>query len=417
MCQRHLPNFESCRLQIKAETQIFRTAEHELFRYFRFSLFHSAFLEAFMKRYIFSLISVSVLAASFAACSNSSSNGSTSGDGGPTSSGDACSQYAAANNAYTTKCSGGIDPAQSSANAARFTTLCDALEKLNGISPTFDSDIAACATAINAADCTTAIEQIPACGSGIPNGTLDTGAACASGLQCTSGGCSAGEQFADGGSSNCGTCQAPAADGADCSTAPCVTGDTCSLSIDGSGNLAETCTKQAAPAAVGGTCASDTDCVGPNHCNFATPDAQTGTCAAPGAAGASCSANQNCTTPLVCTGSSAEVCTTAVAAGGTCAASSDCAVGTACDTTSLKCIATTYGKPGATCDGTITLCSQGQCNVPQSSDPDAGTSTAGTCPTVIADGQACDPNDASQTCDDYAGCLNSVCALLPATCN
>lgn len=371
-----------------------------------------------MKRFIFSLISVSVFAASFAACSSSSSNGSTSGDGGPTSSNDSCSKYAAANNAYTLKCSGGLDPARSAANASRFTTLCDALEKLNGISPTFDSDIAACATAINAADCTTAVEQIPECSSGIPNGTLDTGAACSSGLQCASGGCSAGTQSADGGSSDCGTCQAPVADGADCSSAPCVTGETCSLSIDGSGNLAETCTKQNPPAAVGGTCSSDSDCAAPNHCNFATADAQTGTCAAPGAAGATCDANQNCSTPLVCTGSSAEVCTNPVAAGGACQASSDCAVGTACDTATSKCLATTYGKAGATCDGTITLCSQGQCNLPQSSGDDAGAApTTGTCPTVIADGQACDDNDTSTTCDDFAACTNSICTLLPATCN
>ncbi|MEO7109826.1 MAG: hypothetical protein ABI183_05270 [Polyangiaceae bacterium] len=370
-----------------------------------------------MKRYIFSLISVSVLAASFAACSSSSSNGSTSGDGGPTSSGDACSQYAAANNAYTIKCSGGIDPAQSNANVARFKTLCDALEKLNGISTTFDSDIGACAAAINAADCTTAVEQIPECNAGIPNGTLATGAPCASGLQCSSGGCSAGAQDADGGSTNCGTCQDPVADGKDCSAGPCVTGDTCSLSIDSSGSLAETCTKQAAPAAVGGSCGGDSDCLAPNHCNFATPDAATGTCAAPGAAGASCSANQNCSTPLVCTGGDTEACTTAVAAGCTCAVSSDCAVGTACDTTSLKCAAFTYGKPGATCDGTIALCSQGQCNTPTSSgDADAGP-VSGTCPTIIADGQACNQDDSSTTCDDYAACLNSVCTLLPATCN
>jgi hypothetical protein len=369
-----------------------------------------------MKRLVFSLISISIVACSLGACSSSSNKGSASSDGGTTSA-DSCGAYAAANNAYNIKCSGGIDPTHASANSARFTTLCDALEKLNGISPGFDSDIAACAAALNAADCNTSINQIVACNTGIPNGTLDVGAPCSVGLQCTSGGCSAGAQTDDGGTTTCGTCQAPVADGADCSTAPCVAGDTCSLSVDGSGNLAQTCAKQNPPAAAGATCSSDNDCLGPNHCNFATADAQTGTCSAPAAAGASCSANQNCAIPLVCTGSNTEVCTNAVAIGGACTASSDCVVGSACDSTSSKCAAVTFGAPGAICDGNVTQCTQGTCNVPQSSDPDAGTATQGTCPNVIPDGQACDSNDAGQTCDDYASCVGGLCVLLPPTCN
>ena len=368
-----------------------------------------------MKRLLFSLISVSIVAASIGACS-SSSNKAASGDGGVGSSADSCSAYAAANNAYNTKCAGGVDPAHVSANDARFGTLCDALEKLNGVAPTFDSAIGACAKAIGAADCNTSIDQIPECSTGIPNGTLAVGVACSTGLQCTSGGCSAGAQTADGGSSNCGTCQAPVADGADCSAAPCVTGDTCSLAFDGQ-SLTQTCTKVNPPAAAGATCTSDTDCLGPNHCAFATQDAQTGTCAAPAASGGTCTSNQNCATPLVCTGSTTQACATAVAVGGACTASSDCTVGNACSTTTNKCVAVTYGAPGATCDGTLTLCSQGSCNVPSSGDADAGPPAAGTCPTIIPDGQACDDTDASKTCDDYASCVSNVCVLLPATCN
>lgn len=371
-----------------------------------------------MKHLIFSLISISTLAATFAACSSSSNNGTTtSGDGGTTTSSDACTAYVSAANLYSVKCTGGVDPTHVGANDTRFATYCDALEKLPGVASNFNDAISACATAIGAADCNTTIDQIPACTTGIPNGTLNPGDACASGLQCASGGCSAGAQLDDGGSSTCGTCEAPAADGADCSSAPCVTGDTCSLSIDSSGNLAETCTAQAAPGATGATCSSDGDCLGPNHCNFASADAQTGTCAAPSAAGATCSANQNCATGLVCTGTDTQVCTTAVAVGGTCASSTDCAIGLACDATSLKCATQVYGAPGATCDSGVNGCSQGTCNIPQSSDPDAGTATTGTCPTVITDGQACDDSDASQTCDDYASCVGGVCMLLPATCN
>jgi hypothetical protein len=371
-----------------------------------------------MKHLIFSLISISTLAATFAACSSSSNKAATSGDGGPTTtSSDSCTTYVAAANAYSVKCTGGVDPSHVSANDARFGTYCDALEKLPGVSANFDSAIAACAAKIAAADCNTTIDQIPECNTGIPNGTLNPGDACSTGLQCASGGCSAGASLADGGSSACGTCEAPVADGADCSSAPCVAGDTCSLSVDSSGNLAQTCTAQATPGAAGATCSADGDCLGPNHCNFATADAQTGTCSGPSAAGASCSANQNCASGLVCTGSDTTTCTTAVAAGGTCASSTDCAIGLACDVTSLKCAAQVFGAPGAKCDSGVNGCTQGACNIPQSSDPDAGTATSGTCPIVIADGQACDDSDSGQTCDDYASCVGGVCTLLPATCN
>lgn len=366
-----------------------------------------------MKRLFFSLISISLVAASMGACSSSSSGPSAAGDSG-TGAVDNCAAYAAATNAYNVKCTGGVDTAHVSANNARFTTFCDALEKLDGISPTFDSAIAACAAKINAADCNTGIDQIPECGSGIPNGTLDVGAPCASGLQCASGGCSAGLQGDDGGSSTCGTCQAPVADGADCSAAPCVAGDACTLGFDGQ-NLTETCTKVNPPAADGASCTADSDCSGPDHCNYATADATTGTCAAPAAAGGSCSANQNCAASLVCTGGDTQVCTAAVAVGGACTASTDCVVGAGCDSTS-KCAALTYAAPGGACDGNTGLCSQGTCNVPSSGGGDAGPAT-GTCPKIIPDGQACDDSDASQTCDDYAGCLNGVCVLVPATCN
>jgi hypothetical protein len=370
-----------------------------------------------MKHLIFSLISVSLLASTFAACSSSSNGTVAGGDGGTTTVTDACGSYAAANNAYAAKCTGGVDPNHVSANNSRFATLCDALEKLPGIAPNFDAAIGTCAAKIQAADCNTSISQIPECNTGIPNGTLDVGATCSQGLQCASGGCSAGAETADGGSTTCGTCEAPVATGADCSAAPCVSGDTCSLSIDGSGDLSEACAVQNPPAASGATCSSDNDCLGPNHCNFATADAQTGTCAAPSAAGAACSANQDCSGSLVCSGGDTTTCNTAVAVGGTCADSTDCQIGLACDLTSLKCAAQIFGKPGATCDSAVNGCTQGSCNIPQSTDPDAGTPTTGTCPTVVPDGQACDDSDPGQTCDDYASCVGGICVLLPATCN
>lgn len=366
-----------------------------------------------MKRLFFGLVSISLVAAAMGACSSSSNGTAASGDGGTTGA-DNCAAYAAANNAYNLKCYGGVDSAHVSANNSRFATFCHALEKLDGISPGFDAALATCTAKINAADCNTSVAQIPECGSGIPNGTLDVGASCASGLQCASGGCSAGLQSDDGGVSTCGTCQAPVGDGADCSAAPCVAGDACTLSFDGQ-NLAETCVNVNPPAAEGASCTSDTDCLGPNHCSFATTDATTGACAAPAAAGGSCFANQNCAASLVCTGSNTQTCTAAVAVGGACTSSTDCVVGAACDPTS-KCATVTYAAPGATCDGTVVLCAQGSCNVPDTGGADAGP-VNGTCPTVIADGQACDENDASQTCDDYASCVNGSCVLLPATCN
>lgn len=369
-----------------------------------------------MKRLVFGLISACTIVASIAACSSSSSNDS------PQS---VCSSFANALIANEQKCEGSIDPSQVSASAARYSELCEAQIALPGVASNYRSLLSACASAVQAADCNTSIEQLTACNISV-TGTLANAAPCSAAIECQSGSCSAGSlsQSADGGSSSCGTCQPALADGASCeSGGVCVTGDTCVFTTSSDGTFSAICTKKTAPGGAGATCTTSGDCAPPYHCAPPVGSSETGVCAAAATAGTACDVTSDCTSGLVCAvnftnggagGGPNNTCVVALTSGATCT-EGQCAIGLACDMTSNTCKPFTFGAPGAECDGVTKLCSNGGCNVENVSD--AGASAQDTCPTIIADGQPCDVTSGSAVCDEFASCTNGTCTLTPATCN
>jgi len=366
-----------------------------------------------MKTRIFGFISASIGIASVIACSSSSSgSGSTA---------DACASYGNAIVAYQAKCSGSLDPAQNSAVVSRYTTLCQSELTLPGVAPNVGSVLSACASAIAAADCNTNTGDLDACNTAV-DGTLANGTSCSSSVQCQSGDCNitATGGSGDGGTAtslNCGTCAPALADGADCTgTGNCVTGDTCEFNSSADGGFSATCVAKPKPGALGAACDSSKTCAAPNHCAFGA-SSETGTCAAPVASGAACEQSSDCASGLVCAGTATRVCAAPLAAGATCTGG-DCAVGFGCDQTSNKCAKYTFGAPGASCDGVVSLCSKGTCNVAASGGGTGtgGAGATGTCPTIIADNGACVSSNSAAQCDEFASCTNGICVFIPATC-
>ena len=193
----------------------------------------------------------------------------------------------------------------------------------------------------------------------------------------------------DGGTSAnfCGACAPSVAVGQSCASGTCITGAAC---------VGGTCVATGS-VAVGGVCNSASDCQKGLACSAQK-------CAALAASGGACDTTAGCQNELVC---DKMVCGAPVALGGDCSATSpSCAVGAICDFAGTKkCLALAFAKAGAACGVTpagYVLCAVGSCNA-------AGA--AGTCPAIIADGQACDATDRTKTCDSLAQCSASVCRL------
>ena len=316
----------------------------------------------------------------------------------------ACTTYGKALISFRGRCESSVDPAQESALVARYARQCQATLGLPGTSPDLPSVLSACAAQIQGASCNTGYAQLDAC-SKIPEGSLGNGSPCASDLQCASGSCSV-STGSGAGAGSCGTCQPAIADGAACDQGgACVPGDTCIFSASGA-----TCQKTPALGDVGAACATNEACKAPNHCALAA-GATNGSCAAPVAAGGACVESTDCASGLLCTGGNARTCNPPLGAGAACVGG-DCAVGYQCDA-DLTCHAVVFVAPGGTCDGDERFCSQGRCPIDQT---DTATDPTGTCPTIIADGQPCDPASTSAQCDAFAACVGGTCTLLPATC-
>jgi hypothetical protein len=334
----------------------------------------------------FSVAAISV------ACSSSSNGGSASSS---------CASYANAEIDQETRC-GLATPVSADERAnyiSRFNVVCnDAIGAPgSGITTAY---LDACAAALG---------KIPGCTSAVPEcndpaGTLAVGAACGSDDQCASTHCAiTSSSSADAGASttqNCGTCGATVADGAACQSGDvCVAGDSCT-----NGTCAKETTSSGGTGAIGSACQDDADCATPNHCNFTQ-----GVCAAPGAAGSSCETASDCVSGLICNAST-EQCEAPVANGGACTGG-DCASGLGCDSTSKKCTAITFAAQGAACDNDAVLCDRGDCPIATS-----GGATR-LCPTIIADGQACDASGTTTACDDFAECIAGTCQVPnPADC-
>jgi hypothetical protein len=192
-----------------------------------------------------------------------------------------------------------------------------------------------------------------------PAGTRQVGDPCLVATQCASLWChgivvrdASGNALA--GSAQCGHCAARIAEGATCGT-----DDTCDIGLS---CFQGVCRKKGLQ---GSPCAVWADCLGPSwvckstgFCDAITPDGQV------------------------------------------CATTQDCATDTGCDLTTRVCTPYHFSQPGAACDGQVNRCEAGEC--------DSSTSL---CPTVLADGAACDPADPSTVCDNYASCFDGVCQI------
>lgn len=319
-------------------------------------------------------------------------SGKTTGGSGSSSS--ACDDYFDA--MFALGCPGThVPPASDLAGMqSRFDTVCNAAISLPGSGIT-EASLEACVAAIKSGGCAVGAESSGPCA--FDTGTLSAGATCVSNWQCESGYCTTEEVAPDGGMSACGTCKAAATAGQSCDATPCGPGLVCTFGSTGT----EACV---AMTSVGEGSACDVagaQCNQGLYCND-------GTCAATLAAGALCQSEDACTQPLVCPmqAGAASTCQGAGQLGAPCGGDQDCAASLACSQS--RCATVTWVSAGQPCSDTA-YCLVGDC-------PFNGTTAAGTCPTVIPDGQPCNANDPTQTCDTFASCIGGTCVLGEPTC-
>lgn len=346
------------------------------------------------------LLSYSFVAAAFAlvACSDNKSSGASS----------TCSNYAAALQEASSRCSGasrGLPADRLAAESSRIATLCTNALNAPG------SGIAASAVDACAARMRATCREDSACEE-VSNarGSLPDGAACGTDGQCSGGDC----KKSSSGDTSCGTCAALAAIGAPCGSGmpSCVTGASCASSGTGG---ASTCVARATNLAEGEPCydpklpSSSGQCASGLTCKLGSARAVV-TCTKRGTTGETCTSSLDCTTDLACIGGK---CGARLADGAACKVGTECA-SSACGSTTKTCSAPTYGPAGATCNGQDLRCLRGDCATP-------GDTTTGTCVDPLADGAACTKAGTTSSkgphCDRYATCEKGTCQLFdPASC-
>jgi hypothetical protein len=275
----------------------------------------------------------------------------------------------------------------------RYLALCEGLFGQTGFADAAGS-LEACASALDTWNCT--LPEPAACR--FSAGTEPTGAACGSLNQCQ-GFCSFPAFDASSAAPRCGACEPLVPVGQPCpESAPCARNSTCT-SV---GDAGPTCVAWVL-GEVGASCGTLLQQCQPGlYCNASRQ------CAAPiTQPGTSC-AGATCAPPLRCT--SAGTCQLPGGAGASCITALDCAPSTTCS--EGRCVTIGWAMPGQPCSLTAT-CFLGALN----DCPFQGSTLLGTCPTVIADGEPCDPNDATTTCDTFASCLNGTCTLAQVVCD
>jgi hypothetical protein len=331
--------------------------------------------------------------------------GFTGGCSSSTASADeACDNYF--NAVYSDRCkSGSVSQERRGQIQGRFRDLCKKGLGANGSGITADF-LDKCGSALSALPC--GANETPAqCKT--PAGTLAEGGACSDSSQCKSSFCKKGSTTTpvDGGAStqtsDCGVCAATVAEGGACEangTVRCATDTTCVTTAGSTG----TCVKLA-ESDIGGACGtSGTKCKSGIICDFKTLK-----CIARGIAGATCTSSNDCQQPdLACV---AKVCKARVGEGAACTSTAECQTQLGCNPTSKTCGKRPTAKAGAPCDS-FTVCDSGSCNAT------AGSPTgAGTCPTIIPDGQACKSDTRDAVCDEFANCKDGICKVEdPAVC-
>jgi hypothetical protein len=294
-------------------------------------------------------------------------------------------------------CNPSVPPTERSRILPRIEQACKNELSLPGIGLTSDW-LNACGAAIQQSGC--ASNATSACN--IPPGLEPGGAACNVNEQCHSGYCTI-QALTDGGWPSCGTCTSTIAIGQPCGIGQ----DTCDRSAQCIGSPA-TCQPLGD---VGASCeplpcktvTGCRTCKDGLHC-----DSQTHQCSRPEGIGAACSLNGDCAEPLVCGPTPNRTCQSPGGLGASCASAS-CAAGLTCDTLKNTCVAIVLAGPGQACDQ-ATQCLVGRCKgIAVFAVPDAAPATL-SCPSVLHDGDRCDQNDPSTTCDTAAECQGGVCA-------
>jgi hypothetical protein len=256
-----------------------------------------------------------------------------------------------------------------------FQSYCEALLTLPGTEPNATSDLETCARSLN---CTTLASTGagPAACDAFSVGTLGAGASCVSSTQCQSSGCTYTSQTSPSGISGswgCGTCDAPIAVGQPC------------------GSMTQT----------------NADCVPPAECIFGS--GTSGTCEVPDAGGADAALPPGET--IVGMGAS---CTPNNSGGPTIDGGIPtlmlCQTPLTCGPQST-CVPVTYAAAGQPCNDNATQCAVGGCNMTGPIPTDGGSGT-GTCPTVIPNGQACDPTSSTAVCQNFSSCIDGTCQTI-----
>ncbi|HLK35349.1 MAG TPA: hypothetical protein VKU41_01270 [Polyangiaceae bacterium] len=319
------------------------------------------------------------------AASASAESGATGGDAGPGGETGCAASFEAS---FEHPCSGPVLPSSEQERVkARYVKSCENSLTFPGAAS--EMQLSACASVTLASDCRQTLNPwaIPEC---VFRGTLPNGSVCNFGGQCRSTRC-----LVSGGLGLCGTCAPPVADGQPCATGlDCQPGSACDNTRDAA--VCEPVVQEAAGASCGGTTA---DCAPGLYCDMTAAH-----CAAFATEGAACDQQDACGPTLACIGGT---CQSRGDAGASCQFDSDCNLGFGCSDTSQTCGAVTWVGSGQPCGG-LTRCLVGQCS-------SAGTGSPGSCPTVLADGQACGVGDSNTMCDQFADCINGRCAPQDST--
>ncbi len=337
------------------------------------------------------------------ACSGKTTGGDGDGGGGSSGGGSsACDDYF--NAAFSGACPrNNLAPAPSEIARvqSRFDKLCADALALPGVGIT-SASLEACVAAIQSTSCAVLDDQYGACS--FTSGSLAAGASCLTDAQCGTGDCSAGVQAPDGGITVCGVCSAAVPLGGSCANGQsCGPNAMCNF-----GAMADETCVAVVSVGEGGACNSAFD-----RCNSGLQCNSSGVCAVPEGPGAACRSDWDCAPPLACPAPAAgpSTCQPEGAVGAPCYDAAECTSGLHCDLTSYQCTSVTWVAAGQPCNGGSLSCLVGGCSM---ASPE-GTET-GTCPTVIPDGQPCNPTDGTTTCDTFAQCTQGVCVLGYATC-
>lgn len=293
----------------------------------------------------------------------------------------ACDDYFAAVQANPCGTGPTLPATEVSRLRTRFEQVCADSKNLPGSGMT-DDRLEACAQALQASGCTESGTIPEACD---VVGSLAARSSCNENFQCQSGLCFSAAPVGEAGATPgaCGTCEPLASLGQPC-TDNCVAGTVCNTATSN-----PTC-QTVILGAAGATCNGLAEGCGPGlYC--ASPSF---TCTPLPAADQPCTANAQCAFPATCVG---VTCASPGGAGAACDTDTDCVAGLGCSEQTSTCGAVTWASGGQPC-GDLTRCLVGEC-------------PGGSCPTVIGDGQACNAEDPTQTCDTYARCTSGVCVL------